>query len=129
MKPTQISQANVNRHFEADWQNALSNLDTPINLKNTSDPFTRMLNPAQRQALSQADRNSDGKLTMREARDYLIKNSEVQKGGAFENFEDALNHLFTFNTGRKVDVSEANASVMYLQFNNNTTFASKTLRW
>jgi len=121
MKPTQISQENVNRHFEADWQNALSNLDTPINLKDTSDPFTRMLNPSQRQALSKADKNSDGNLTMREARDYLIQNSQVKKGGSFENFEDALNHLFTFNTGRKVDVTEANASVMYLQFNNNTT--------
>lgn len=72
--------------------------------------------------LGEADRNHDGKVTMREARDRLIVNSRVLSDPAAQTFETELELFLLERTGRAVDVTgqggAGRSRILYIQLNN-----------
>jgi len=127
--PTRISGAARSTQIDQDWSVALKDPNRKIPLKLTEelkakDPeaykLLSSLKPDQLKALQAADKNGDGSLTLKEAKTFLIKNGAIQTGGQFDKVTDALNSLFSTAAGKTVDVRAPNASVMYIQMNNNT---------
>jgi len=76
-----------------------------------------------RAQLKIADADGDGRLTMREARDFLIQNSIVRQDGEADDFKVALEYAFGQLTGVAVDPGDAPrdtrpAHICYIQLNN-----------
>jgi hypothetical protein len=126
---TRISGAPRSTQIEQDWSSALKDPNRKIPLKLTEnlkqkDPeayaLLSSLKPDQLKALKVADTDKSGSLSLTEAKGFLLKNGQLQNGGKFDNFTEALNVLFTKAAGKTIDVRTPNASVLYLQFNNNT---------
>lgn len=129
ISPTRISGATRSAQLEQDWSGALKDPNRKIPLALTDDlkkkdpeayKLLSSLKPDQLEALKAADKDKSGSLSLKEAKAFLIKNGNLQSGGKFDTFSEALNALFTKAVGKTVDVRTPNASVLYLQVNNNT---------
>ncbi len=129
VSPTRISGAARSTQIDQDWKAALKSETRKIPLKLTEDlkqkdpeayQLLSQLSPAQIKALSAADSDRSGSLSINEVKGFLLRNGQLQNGGKFESFTEALNVLFTKAAGKNIDVRTPNASVLYLQFNNNT---------
>ncbi len=127
--PTRISGAARSTQLDQDWSGALKNPNRKIPLALTEDlkrtdpeayALLSSLRPDQLAALKAADKDRSGTLTLSEAKSFLVNGGQLRTGGKYDNFTDALNALFTRAAGKTVDVRTPNASVLYLQVNNNT---------
>lgn len=127
--PTRISGAARSTQLDQDWSGSLKDPNRKIPLALTEDlkkkdpeayKLLASLKPDQLTALKAADKDRSGSLTLKEAKAFLIKNGQLQSGGKYDTFTQALNALFTTAAGKTVDVRTPNASVLYLQVNNNT---------
>jgi len=134
VSPTRISGAARSTQIDQDWKAALKSETRKIPLKLTEDlkkkdpeayALLSQLTPDQLAALKTADKDRSGSLTLNEVKGFLLRNGQLQNGGKFDTFTEALNVLFTKAAGKNIDVRTPNASVLYLQFNNNKDNASR----
>lgn len=130
LSPTRLSGAPRSTQLDQDWSAAMKDATRKIPLALTDelkakDPeahrLLSQLSPAQLTALKAADKDKSGSLSLTEVKGFLLKNGQLQSGGKFDTFTEALNVLFSKAAGKTVDVRAPNASVLYLQLNNNTT--------
>lgn len=100
---------NPNVTFARNWT-----AGSPIALDELSDASAAIL--------GEADKNHDGVVTMREARDRLIVNSRVLSDSGSKAFEAELELFLLEKTGHRVDVttpsSESVSRICYIQLNN-----------
>lgn len=128
LSPTRLSGAARSTQLDQDWSVAMKDSTRKIPLALTDelkakDPeahkLLSQLTPAQLTALKAADKDKSGSLSLSEVKGFLLKNGQLQSGGKFDTFTEALNVLFSKAAGKTVDVRAPNASVLYLQVNNN----------
>jgi len=126
--PTRISGAARSTQLDQDWSTAMKDPKRKIPLALTDELKTKdpeahkllsSLSPEQLTALKAADKDKSGSLSLTEVKGFLLKNGQLQSGGKFDTFTEALNVLFSKAAGKTVDVRTPNASVLYLQLNNN----------
>ncbi|MBL8912873.1 MAG: hypothetical protein JNM17_19425 [Archangium sp.] len=128
ISPTRISGPKASTNIDQDWSVAMKDPRRKIPLelseslkKKDPDAYNALsqLTPDQLKSLKAADKDKSGTLSLNEVKGFLLKNGQLQGGGKFDNFAEALNVLFSKAAGKKVDVRTPNADVLYLQFNNN----------
>lgn len=128
VSPTRISGPKASTNIDQDWSLAMkdSKRKIPLELSESlkkKDPeaynLLSQLKPDQLKALKAADKDKSGTLSLNEVKGFMLKNGALKSGGQFETFTEALNVLFSKAAGKTVDVRTPNASVLYLQFNNN----------
>lgn len=100
---------NPNITFARNWT-----AGSPIALDGLSDRSAEVL--------GQADKNHDGVVTMREARDRLIVNSRVLSDSGSKAFEAEIELFLLEKTGHRVDVTTTSTAsvshICYIQLNN-----------
>jgi hypothetical protein len=128
ISPTRISAPKPSTNIDQDWSIAMKDSRRKIPLEATEalkkkDPeaykLLSQLTPDQLKSLKAADKDKSGTLSLNEVKGFLLKRGQLQGGGKFDNFSEALNVLFSKAAGKTMDVRTPNASVLYLQFNNN----------
>ncbi|MBL8950579.1 MAG: hypothetical protein JNK82_07380, partial [Myxococcaceae bacterium] len=92
--PTRISGAARSTQIDQDWSSSLKDPNRSIPLNATdelkrNDPeaykLISSLKPDQLAALKAADKNGDGKLTLKEAKAFLVgQNGALKTGGKFD---------------------------------------------
>lgn len=129
ISPTRISGAARSTQLDQDWSAAMKTTSRKIPLKLTEELKTKdpeayqllsQLTPDQLTALKAADKDKSGSLSLTEVKGFLLKNGQLRSGGKFDTFTEALNVLFSKAAGKTIDVRTPNASVLYLQMNNNS---------
>jgi hypothetical protein len=130
ISPTRISGPKVSTNIDQDWSLAMkdSKRKIPLELSESlkkSDPeaykLLSQMTPDQLKALKAADADKSGSLSLNEVKGFLLKNGELRSGGKFDSTAEALNVLFSKAVGKNVDIRTPNASVLYIQANNNTS--------